>query len=112
MEDVFLSTSIEGKQIIITGLSSELALASFHAYADKNLIYGTYNTNKIKSIIKLCNVNRFCIDVEILHLAKLMSIPVFEEGIAWNYNKKSTVKLLIDPLNMFIDLIKIRLKKY
>lgn len=47
MEDVFLSTSIEGKQIIITGLSSELALASFHAYADKNLIYGTYNTNKI-----------------------------------------------------------------
>ena len=81
-------------------------------FKDTQCGFKLYNTNKIKSIIKLCNINRFCIDVEILHLAKLMSIPVFEEGIAWNYNKKSTVKLLIDPINMFIDLIKIRLKKY
>ena len=81
-------------------------------YRDTQCGFKLYNSNKIKSIIKLCDVNRFCIDVEILYLASLKSIQVFEEGIEWNYNTKSTVKLLIDPLNMFIDLVKIRLKKY
>ena len=47
MEVAYLNTSIENKQIIITGLSSELALASFQKYADKNFIYGTYNNNKV-----------------------------------------------------------------
>ena len=81
-------------------------------YRDTQCGFKLYNSNQIKSIIKLCGVNRFCIDVEILYLARLKSIQVFEQGIEWNYNKKSTVKLLIDPLNMFIDLVKIRFKKY
>ena len=81
-------------------------------YRDTQCGFKLYNSNKIKSIIKLCDVNRFCIDVEILYLASLKSIQVFEEGIEWNYNTKRTVKLLVDPLNMFIDLVKIRLKKY
>ena len=81
-------------------------------YKDTQCGFKLYNAIKIKSIIKLCRINRFCIDVEILYLSKLKLISVYEEGIKWNYNNKSTVKLMFDPLNMFIDLIKIRFKKY
>ena len=61
MEAAFLNTSIEGKQIIITGLSSELALASFSEYADKNIIYGTYNNNKLN--IKNKNIKLYKLDL-------------------------------------------------
>ncbi len=81
-------------------------------YKDTQCGFKLYDAKKIKSIIKLCRINRFCIDVEILYLSKLKLITVYEEGIKWNYNNKSTVKLMFDPLNMFIDLIKIRFKKY
>jgi len=60
MGDVFLNTSIEDKQIIITGFSSDLAMASFQQYADKNIIYGTYNNKKIdieNENIKLCKLD-------------------------------------------------------
>jgi len=56
-----LNTSIKGKQIIITGLSSELALASFQEYASDNLIYGTYNANKIN--IKSKNIHLCKLDL-------------------------------------------------
>ena len=60
MEDAFLNTDLEGKQIIITGFSSELAIASFQQYAVNNLIFGTYNSNKISLTnknIKLCKLD-------------------------------------------------------
>lgn len=56
-----MNTSIKGKQIIITGLSSELALASFQEYASDNLIYGTYNANKIN--IKSKNIHLCKLDL-------------------------------------------------
>ena len=60
MADAFLNTELEGKQIIITGFSSELAIASFQQYAVNNLIFGTYNSNKISlknNNIKLCKLD-------------------------------------------------------
>tara|TARA_B110000305_G_scaffold53294_1_gene58573 strand:- start:10404 stop:11126 length:723 start_codon:yes stop_codon:yes gene_type:complete len=60
MVDAFLNTELEGKQIIITGFSSELAIASFQQYAVNNLIFGTYNSNKISlknKNIKLCKLD-------------------------------------------------------
>ena len=35
-----------------------------------------------------------------------------EEGIIWNDKKNSKVNLIKDPLNMFIDLVKIKFNKY
>ena len=37
---------------------------------------------------------------------------VYEEGIVWDDNKNSKVNILKDPINMFLDLIKIKLSKY
>ena len=81
-------------------------------YSDTQCGFKLYDSKKIKSIISLCKVDRFCSDVEILYLAKLKNILVYEEGITWNDSKDSSVKLISDPINMFIDLIKIKFRKY
>ena len=81
-------------------------------FKDTQCGFKLYDSKKIKSIIKLCKVNRFCSDVEILFLAKLKNISVYEEGIIWNNQNKSSVNLLTDPINMFIDVIKIRINDY
>ena len=81
-------------------------------YKDTQCGFKIYDTKKIKSIINLCKVNRFCIDVEILYLAKINKISVFEEGIAWGNNRNSSVSLFYDPIIMFIDLLKIKFRKY
>ena len=81
-------------------------------YKDTQCGFKLYNSIKIKSFIHLCKVNRFCADVEILYVAKLKKISVYEEGVIWNDNKNSKVSLIKDPINMFLDLIKIRFRKY
>lgn len=81
-------------------------------YSDTQCGFKLYDSNKIKSIIHLCRVDKFCADVEILYLAKINNIPVYEEGIIWNDNKNSKVKLLNDPINMFFDLIRMKFRKY
>ena len=81
-------------------------------FKDTQCGFKLYDSNKIKSIIKLCQVNRFCTDVEILYIARLNKISVIEEGIVWNDNESSSVKLLTDPINMFYDLFKIKFTKY
>ncbi len=82
------------------------------SYQDTQCGFKLYNSIKIKKIINLCIVKKFCIDVEILYLASINNFKVFEMGIIWNDKKNSKVNLLIDPLNMFFDLIKIKFNNY
>lgn len=81
-------------------------------YRDTQCGFKMYDAKQIKSIINFCKVNRFCTDVEILYLAKIKNISVFEEGISWNNNRNSSVSLIYDPIIMFVDLLKIKLGKY
>ena len=81
-------------------------------YNDTQCGFKIYNSTKLKNVIKSCKVKKFCIDVEILYLAKLKKYKVMEEGIIWNDKKNSKVNLIKDPLNMFIDLVKIKFNKY
>ena len=69
-------------------------------YQDTQCGFKLFDGKKIKSITHLCRVKRFCIDVEILYLAKINNIETFEEGIIWKDNSNSSVKLLRDPFNM------------
>ena len=69
-----------------------------------------FNGKKIKEIILKCFVNRFCIDAEILFLAKKFNCNIKEVGIEWHNDNLSSVNLKKDILNMLIDLIKIKIK--
>ncbi len=81
-------------------------------YKDTQCGFKLFNGDKIREIAYFCKLRGFCIDVEILYLAKLKKIGVFEKGIIWNNDTSSSVNLFKDPLLMFIDLIKIKLNKY
>ena len=81
-------------------------------YNDTQCGLKLFNGEKIKYISTLCKINRFCIDAEILFLAKKFKYNVFEKGIIWINDKRSSVNLFYDPLIMFIDLFRIRLRNY
>ena len=53
-------------------------------YNDTQCGFKLFSAIKIKEIIRLCKVGKFCIDVEILYLAKIKNFKVFETGIIWN----------------------------
>jgi len=72
-----LSTNIKGKQIIITGLSSELALQSFKDYADHNTVFGTYHKNEI-------SVDHKNIHLSALDLTSENAINGYVQGIRKN----------------------------
>jgi len=81
-------------------------------YSDTQCGFKLFAGNEIRNIVNKCKVTGFCIDVEILYLAKILNINVFETGIIWTNDARSSVKLFSDSFNMFIDLLKIRLRKY
>jgi len=81
-------------------------------YYDTQCGFKLFNAKKIKLISKLCKVNRFCIDVEILFLAKKLNYNVFEEGVIWINDTSSSINICLDSLNMFVDLIKIRFRNF
>ena len=81
-------------------------------YNDTQCGFKLYNGDKIRNIINLCKVRGFCIDVEILYLFKIFNFKVLEKGVVWLDDSRSTVNLYKDPFNMFVDLIKIKMRKY
>ena len=80
-------------------------------YNDTQYSLKLFNGEKIKYISTLCKINRFCIDAEILFLAKSLN-TMYLKGIIWINDKRSSVNLFYDPLIMFIDLFRIRLRNY
>ena len=81
-------------------------------YNDTQCGFKLYNGDKIRNIINFCKVRGFCIDVEILYLLQIFNIKVLEKGVVWFDDSKSTVNMFKDPFNMFVDLLKIKLRKY
>lgn len=79
-------------------------------YRDTQCGFKLFDSKKIKLISKMCKVNRFCIDVEILFLSKKLKYNVYEQGVIWINDNSSSVNVYLDSLDMFVDLIKIRLR--
>ena len=81
-------------------------------YRDTQCGFKLINGLKGRKIIEHSIINKFCIDVEILYLAKKFDLKVYEIGINWINNKDSSVNLIKDSFNMFSDLIKIKINNY
>ena len=57
-------------------------------------------------------MNRFCIDAEILFIAKKLNYKILETGIEWKNSEASSVSLFKDSINMFNDLLRIKFNNY
>ena len=81
-------------------------------FNDTQCGFKLFEQQKIKKIMRMCTINRFAFDVEILFLAKKLGYRIYEKGVLWSNNRNSSVSILSDSLNMFLDVIKIRFRKY
>jgi len=62
----------------------------------------------LQSIFSRQKLDGFAFDVEILYLAKKMGLTVEEVPVNWYTQAGSKVNLVLDPLKMFCDILKIR----
>ena len=81
-------------------------------FEDTQCGFKLFNGLAIRKLISHSIINRFCIDVEILFLAKKKNHKIYEVGINWKNDKLSSVNLFKDSIIMFFDLLRIKFKKY
>lgn len=62
-----------------------------------------------RSLFAQMKINGFSFDVELLYLAAKNNFKIKEEAVIWINDERSKVNVLLDPVKMFFDLIKIRI---
>ena len=71
--------------------------------------FKVFRTGAAQKIFRVCRVDRFCFDVEVLFIARKMGYGIKEVPIKWINSPNSRVRILRDSLKMFIDVFAIRL---
>lgn len=112
-----MSKESKAKRTLLRGLAGKTFLLI------NNLILGTnfkdtqcgckmFNLSKTKKIFKLQKTNGFAFDTEILYLAKKLNYKIKEIPVSWKEADTTSVNLLKESIKMFIQLLKIRFRKY
>jgi dolichyl-phosphate beta-glucosyltransferase len=70
--------------------------------------FKAFTAKASKQIFSVQKLDGFSFDVEVLFLAARMGYQVSEIPVEWVNEPNSKVRMLIDPLKMFIDILKIR----
>lgn len=73
--------------------------------------YKLYRKSIAKKIFKKLTINGFEHDLEIVIISKKMLYEIVEVPVRWIHKKHSKLNILVDPLKMFLGLIKIRISK-
>ena len=84
-----------------------LVLEGFH---DTQCGFKLFSGEVARTLFKEARINRFAYDVEILALAKKRNYRVSEVPVRWINSPDSKVNPIFDSLQMFFDLVKIRLR--
>lgn len=82
---------------------------------DTEIGFKGFKANVLKDLVLKSKENKWGFDTEIIYLAVLFKQTIFQIPIVWNENYKeynSSVNLILDPINQFISLLKIRFNKY
>lgn len=67
--------------------------------------------NDCKKIFSLSRINGFAFDVEIIFIAKKLGLKIKDIPITWVNSKESKVNPIIAPIEMVIELIKIKINE-
>ncbi len=78
-------------------------------FRDTQCGFKLFKTEKAKIICKLCKVDRFSFDVEMLFIANKLGFKVKELPVTWIDKKGSKVKIVRDSFKMLMDIFKIRI---
>ena len=80
----------------------------FREFNDTQCGFKLFKGDMVREIAREMRIDGFAFDVEMLYLAKIKRYKVREEGVAWENSADSKVKLFRSPVNMFLDIFKIR----
>jgi dolichyl-phosphate beta-glucosyltransferase len=79
-------------------------------FNDTQCGFKLFSGEAAKSLFKDARIDRFAYDVEILALAKKNGYKISEMPVRWINSPESKVNPIFDSVQMFFDLVKIRLR--
>ena len=85
-------------------------LLVLEGFKDTQCGFKLFSGEAARNLFKNARVDRFAYDVEILSLAKKRNYRVSEVPVRWINSPDSKVHPIFDSLQMFFDLVKIRLR--
>lgn len=83
-------------------------LLSFRGIHDSQCGFKCFRRDAAKDLFGRQKLDGFSFDAEILYLAQTRGYKIFEAPVIWRNSAQTRVQLLTDPLNMFLDLLRIR----
>ncbi len=105
--DVQVVTSIHRKIIgrIFAALVNIFAISGF---ADTQCGFKLFRRERLRDIFLRQKINGFAFDVEILYLAKKLSLSIAEVPVNWENQQGSKVNIITDSVKMLSDILRIR----
>ena len=79
-------------------------------FNDTQCGFKLFSDKAARNLFKYARVNRFAYDVEILAYAKKKRYRISEMPVRWINSPESKVKPIFDSVQMFFDLVKIRMR--
>jgi dolichyl-phosphate beta-glucosyltransferase len=83
-------------------------MISFKGIHDSQCGFKCFTKKAAKDLFASQKLEGFSFDVEILYLAQKKGYKIMEAPVLWRNSFQSRVQILSDPLEMFIDLLRIR----
>jgi dolichyl-phosphate beta-glucosyltransferase len=77
-------------------------------YRDTQCGFKLMDRERVRPIFEKMVVDRFAFDVELLFLCARFGLAVAEAPVIWRNAAGSKVSVLVDPLNMIVDVLRVR----
>jgi len=84
-------------------------LFTLRGFVDTQCGFKLFRAPVAREVFGKQRIERFSFDVEALYLAKKAGYRIVEVPVTWYNSPRSRVSLASDPLQMFLDVIRIRL---
>jgi len=77
-------------------------------FNDTQCGFKLFKGNIARKIAQLLKIDGFCLDVEMLYLARQKAYKIKEIGVVWKNSPQTKVNTIGSSINMFLDLLKIK----
>ncbi len=77
-------------------------------FADTQCGFKMFKNECIRDIFQRQRIEGFAFDIEVLYIAKNLSLEIYEVPVNWVNQKGSKVNIIVDSMKMLIDLLRIR----
>ncbi len=81
---------------------------SFQGISDSQCGFKCFKRDTARDLFSRQRLKGFSFDAEILYLAQRRGYRILEAPVIWRNSAQSRVRILSDPFNMFLDLLRIR----